>query len=410
ILKELMLSQDFLEKKVVPNLKTKATWVDLRDQLDMKAMTGGGNGALLVQIIADDVDPKQAQLIAQTVADGLSQYIPEVMTREYEANRQYIEKLVGEAKGQLDDAQSNILDWQEKHHVLTATDAYQDQLKSMARLSEERALLQQRYAAAQVHCDMLKNYKPGDTPPFIVNQGGIDGKNSNVAQLQQSLAVERLKLQQLQTTFKPDTPALNDEKQTVARMQNELNQVFASQVASMRADLETELKEDRSQLASLDLSLRRMSDNVSFGRENLDFAQRQRAIDLWDKNYQDLVGSLYHARMLEQSASRRGAITLLEAPAPGSKVSGVVPKTFQRRLTIAIAVSLVLGVVAALVMEYLSKGMRVTASVEEIMEVRVLGAIPKLPKEVVAEWRENKQSLTRGNGRYSVASSRREGS
>ncbi len=397
ILKEIILSQDFLEKHVLVNGQLKMSWPELRDQIDMKALTGGHVGACLVEIDAEDADPKQAQVIAQAVADNFTQYVPELMAREYDGNRKFLERLVGEAKGQLDDAENSILSWQQEHHYLTAGDAYQEQMKTMSRMDEERAVVAQRLAAVEARCEVLRSYKPGDTPPLEAIEGSDKGRNSHVAEIQGMLATEQAKLGQLRLHYKPGEPILTNEEDTVKQIQDQLQNEVASEVKSILKDSDTELKEDKSQLASLDASMKVMRSQMAAGRDNLDFAKRQRAIDLWEKNYQDLMSSLYKARIVEQNAARRGAITLLEAPTLGVRVS-VVPKTFQKRLSIAIVVGLVLGIMLAVALEFISRSLKVANNVEEILELRVLGTVPRLPKEMANEWRDAKNHLVTGSG------------
>jgi uncharacterized protein involved in exopolysaccharide biosynthesis len=396
ILKELMLSQDFLEKHVIATTQLKTGWGDLRDNLDMKALSGGNGSATMVEIDAEDADPKQSQIIAQAVADGFLQYIPEVMAREYDGNRKFLERLVGEAKAQLDDAEASILSWQDSHHFLSAGDAYQEQLKSMSHLEEQRAILAQQAAAAQARLDELKSYKAGDTPPLSAIEGSLEGRNSHVAELQQLLAIQRARLDDMNATFKPTEPSVVAQTDKVKKLQSELNDEIKADVVSMRTEREGQLKEAQSQMQSLDATLKTMHGKMAVGRDNLDFAKRQRDIDLWEKNYQELISNLYRARIIEQNASRRGAITELEAPSPGVRVT-VVPKTFQKRLSIAVIVSMVLGIGVALALEFISRSLRVATSVEEVLELRMLGTIPRLPKETVAAWRDNKQQLITGS-------------
>ncbi|MHB2021018.1 MAG: GumC domain-containing protein, partial [Candidatus Xenobia bacterium] len=393
VLRELVKSQDFLEQRVIPNAHLTAPWTVLRDQIDLGPLADSGQASPLLLIGAEGSTPDASRVLADTVASQFMLYVPELLTKEFETRRKFLEGLVNEAKSNLDACEASVLNWQMKHQAMTAGDVSQEQMKTVSDLEAQRATAAEQLAAAQARLDMLKSYSPSSPPPLDAIEGSTTGRNSTVAQLQQNLAAERLKLSQDESIYKSGNATLVQQAEVVRKLRAALQQEIGAQVASMRAQRESDVKQLQDQVKSLDTSIQGLRSKWTLPADSLDFSKRQRDIENWNKNYEELLGELYQARIAEESAARHGAITLIERPQSGVAVVQTVTKSLQKKLTIGIAAGLALGILIAILLDNVTRSLRVTSNVEDVLGLPIIGTVPQLPRATIAAWQANKDRL-----------------
>jgi uncharacterized protein involved in exopolysaccharide biosynthesis len=375
VLAEMMLSQDFLDR-VVKSAKLQETWLKLRDQLGASEDLGGPRNVLKISVTS--TDPAEAHSICEAVAAEFTHYIPEYLGRERGNNRKFLQGLVDEAQEKLDKAEADIVAWQEKHRALDVNakaSSYSDQ---MAKLQAERLEYAQKVAELEAR---IRDLDSGGSVPWTI----LDEKNSVLPQLQQALSQEQLKLTKLEQIYQPGNVELEQERVVVTKMRANFDAEVKSQISSLGVERQAQLREATAKLAAVDASIKSMRGTWSLAQDKLEYARLEREIDIWTKNYEQLLGQLYSARIAEQLSRREGALTVLEAASPGMPVGAGI-KSWKRTLPVAFPFCVGFGIILAFVFEYVTTSMRMRPRIEDAMELPIIGVIPKMPQPVVEEW------------------------
>lgn len=339
----------------------------------------------LIAITVYSDDPKEAALLANTIAEAYKNYRLEtrrqvtargleVLEQQYleESNRiqmvqQRIEKLRGELK---------ITDQAEAvYFTPTLTTEMLQRLESQ-RIEDKRS-----YEELAVQLEQLKkldNIRLRDVLPGVAGDGALSELLGKLHESQQKLA-----------TLKVDYPA---ESLTVTRVQtliDTLNRQIDDRVAGILSEMETKVSAKKAAFDTLTQSVEdaKIRDQQEAAKNQPYYNAKRELEQLRDQHR--LLYAKIEAERLDQEIPRTTMVQITDRAEPGQ--TPVKPNK-PVNIVLGLIFGLIMGVGLAFFIEYLDTSVKTIDDVERTFQAPVLGVIPQNIGYLVDEGAESKHA------------------
>ena len=219
---------------------------------------------------------------------------------------------------------------------------------------------------------------------FVEAQGrGEAERSSTVQQLRQDVASRTAKLAQLETTFGPDYPEVQRTKAELATLQSRLNSEVANATSTFASARSGQAAAERQAAAASEQRLRALTSaqKARLGSMGVNVAQ-----------YATLRNEFANAQRYYNDLNQRLSTMRLQGAVPQTEVQ-VLDKASQYLvsrspnssliLSLAILLGMVLGSIAAIILEFLDPRVRSLGGIERLLGVKVIGRL-SLPKRGIA--------------------------
>ncbi|MEJ2430230.1 MAG: SH3 domain-containing protein [Deltaproteobacteria bacterium] len=315
----------------------------------------------IINITATAKTPKEAALIANTVAEVYHQANVDERNQKVRETREFIEKQLEVVQGRLDKAEQNLRTFEETTNLVAIDAQTAFILNRLSSLETEFAQAQQKRGVVQ---RLLKSVQ--EISPELAKL---------IAKLR-DLSFRRKVLLNDYTSKHPKVEETNAElRDVLSEMDNELNSMMATVNEQLR-DLEIRLAATRAQTKSIPKS-------------SLTLARLRREVDV-NENLLTQLKSKYQEVMIQESGLIEEVKIIKPALEPRQPVN--LPDTLINTLTGAV-IGLVIGLVLALIVETMDTSLGTIEDVEEILGVPVLGVIPSVEEFSTGEKGQNGSKL-----------------
>ena len=381
----LLSSQDLLDV-VIDSASLKLDWTELRERIKLQILSSANNQVSLIEISVLGYKPEESRLLAITLCEKFIQYVQQLSAAEHDKTVAFLERERRNTEREMALAQKRLLKIGILPRGAGQTDPFEE---AWVQLQSRRSELERDAALSEAELEEVD----------VAAREGLDfnSEGTNAGVLNSSVSEERLKLAQLQEVYTDRSPQVKAQKERLRRM--EQVQSTATQ-ATLRVRQEAARRKHEKILALLretEQRLRQMESKRPSPEKNLEYANQERQLAMWQENYLGLTRQLYAARVIQQSSRREGAFTIVEKPQPGRLVSGKVGDgSMLSRALLGIPVSLVCGLGVVIGLEYFNASMQMQARIEAAMGLPIIGLIPSLPDELVTGWDAMKGAVGRG--------------
>lgn len=390
LLRELLTSEELLQR-VIRRLGVKESWQQMRAQISLNPLDSSTGKISLLEVSVSSSSPEDSQRKTSALVAEFIVYTQELSAAEFASSRQFLEDLASQARSELNKAQKAILVWREKHGAASLDQATSGRAERELQLENQATDFQAQLAVLQAEVEALQKFLSGASgvPPWSVLE-----KNDSVAELQRTVSENQARLQQLLRAYQPESvrvvAARAQLQQAQASYQAELGQLAHSMLVEKQAraqGTQQSLLTLRRQLGEL-----RSHQDVA---SQLEWANLQRKLEVWEKTFSDLTAQLYSARVAEQTSRRQGSLTVLEKAEPGSMETVVVQKPRDKQLLLALPMALLCGLGAVLLANQLGASLKLRPRVTETLDLPILGELPPLPDSIVSRWERGTSSAER---------------
>ncbi len=384
-LKELVTSEKLL-RRVARRMDQEDTWADLKDQIEFRQpeQVGGfvryNSTVTLFYLVAESPQAELSQEIASNLVDEFVSYVQELSAQEFANTRRYLEELVAEAREKVEEAEEHLL-------ALTADKRTSDSdelLENESSLEKERLTLKEAIATLESETGLIDSFLSGGSSaaPWSV----ISERGQMLDKLEQAVSEQRLKLLELQEIYTDESRQIQEQKTKLAKVESLYQNQRDSLVTSLYDQKNSALQDKRDQLGLVTQQLLELRKTRLTPEERRDVTSLERQLAMWEENHLSLVKQLYQARVLEQSARRQGSIQILEKPGPGRVPQSSTTTSLIKSLAVGVPFSLLVAIGVLLGVEYWSTSLQFVPQVEQILELPVMVAIPKVPVDLANEW------------------------
>ncbi|MEN1927989.1 polysaccharide biosynthesis tyrosine autokinase [Luteimonas sp. MJ250] len=354
---------------------------DTADQLvDLRQAVGIVRGGLtiepirnsrLVRVHFDSTLPAFSARVVNAVADG---FIAHAIERKFDASSyasKYIEEQLALAKGRLEQSERALVAFATKENIVTSGEGSQSlESQNLGALNTALAAAQDDRIRAQAAWSQVSG--GGQLPAGAIG-------NSILNTLQQQRATLNAQYQQQLKTFKPEYPTMQALKGQVDEVDRQIAQERASVRASIKAEYDAAQTRENMLVAQLD-TLRDRTLDVD--NRSIDYNILRREADTNRQLYDSLLQRYKEVGVAAGAGVGTNNISIVDrAIAPTGRFKPNLPLN----LAIGLMLGLMLGVLVAFVLEFLDDTLKAPEDIEQHLRLAVLGIIPHLKKQSVAD-------------------------
>lgn len=333
-------------------------------------------GSRLVNISFDSPDPGLSARVANAVADN---FISSNIERRYEAssyNRTFLEDQLQKEKVKLEAAERQLAAYAKGQQIINISGASEKGSSGSNQSLTASSLIALNNALAEARGDRIRaeakwrqaEASPGSSMAEVLASPTVQALKEAQAKLETDYQ-DKLKV------FRPGMPEMQQIQARLTENQRQLQTEITSIKNSVRAQYEIARAQEQqfegqvSQLKGSVLDLRDRSINYDI---------LQREVDTSRELYQGLLQT--YSEIGVAGDLRNNNIFIIDRAEAALSPSKPNPAL---TMLIALGIGLVLGVLAAFLLELLDESIRSPEDVERKLGVPLLGTIPKLAKGVV---------------------------
>ena len=336
------------------------------DKLSIEALPD----TLLVRVQFDSSSPKLAATIANSHANAYIANLLDVRGHATMLAAEWMEKRLESLGQQLLSSEAKLQAYREKEQLVDVAGLRALPSQDITDLSSKLLDVRQALAAAEIAylqvrpaAGKIENLRG---VPAVLADAGVRQSQATHAAAQQAVA-------ELEKRYGPSHPRMVEAQAELAQATENLNQQAATVAESIRNEYEAAKSEEAAIVAALDRA-RQQYQNV--GRKESTLNSLQQAVDTNRQLYE-----LFYKRLTETSATGdlENAQARIIEPAMVPRVPAR-PKKLQI-VSIAVTLSLLLGVGAAFLFDFLDATIKGSADVEGELKRPLLGMVPLLKDE-----------------------------
>ena len=358
-----MIPREASPETVRNNTRYIGVILDLRDKIQTE-QDGASN---LINIYATSSDPKQAQTLANTVAQVYRDEHAVLLNKRASDGRKFIESQLALSKAKLTSSEDALRDFREKNRIITAEGEASGLTSQMASLQaaydRETALLEQVV-------QMSRFIKGAENKNFASDKGfSFSGATAAYGNLNEKLVQLMLQRDMLLLAYTDNFPQVVELKKQIQEVVRAMGTQLAAQQRNVAANADLlkrqirDYEEKFRKLPEKGLELSRLDRNVAVEKE---------VYTLLEKKYQEAL--IQEAVKIEEIQIVKPA---LEPSVPVNR-----PKIGLKTI-LGMIIGLILGVIFAFLIETFDTSIAAIEEIEEFLKSRVLGIIPFLKLEEI---------------------------
>jgi len=365
-----------------------------------------GNSADLLRITADADSPQKAMLLANITADVYIKKRANMKSQELTRAEQFLQTQMNLTNSKLQDAEEALNAFKESEGLIgkdlnrEGSSGLLQQLGDLySQLSQTQ--MDKELISAQLNTvRQMADEKKKQIKPFVQNQS-----TKKIERLQSILSEWQVDLAVLRQSFTDKNKKVVNLKNRISVAQEQLESEF-QKLLNEQTDLTSPLSEWQSfaqQVGQLDIQLKGLQQKEKLLKQKIeDFRKKhpkliskeieltklERQARLHEQIYLNLMDRYEETRMLKQMKGA-GIAIIDKATKP---LSPIKPKK-RIVLTLGIIIGLLLGIGGAFFLEYIDDSLRTEKDIEKLIQLPVVGVIPKIEpeKKVVANLEKEMQ-------------------
>lgn len=325
----------------------------------------------LVRIHFDSTLPAFSARVVNAVADG---FIAHAIERKFDASSyasKYIEEQLALAKGRLEESERALVAFATKENIVTSGEGSQSlESQNLGALNASLAAAQDERIRAQAAWSQVSG--GGQLPAGAIS-------NSILNSLQQQRATLNAEYQQQLKTYKPEYPSMLALKGQIDEVDRQIAQERNAVRASIKAEYDAAQARENMLVAQID-ALRGRTLDVD--NRSIDYNILRREVDTNRQLYDSLLQRYKEVGVAAGAGVGTNNISIVDrAMVPTGRFKPNLPLN----LAIGLMLGLMLGVLVAFVLEFLDDTLKGPEDIEQHLRMAVLGIIPHLKKQSVAD-------------------------
>ncbi|MBJ6978111.1 polysaccharide biosynthesis tyrosine autokinase [Luteimonas sp. MC1895] len=325
----------------------------------------------LVRIHFDSTLPAFSARVVNAVADG---FIAHAIERKFDASSyasKYIEEQLALAKGRLEESERALVAFATKENIVTSGEGSQSlESQNLGALNAALAAAQDDRIRAQASWSQVSG--GGQLPAGAIS-------NSILNSLQQQRATLNSEYQQQLKTYKPEYPSMLALKGQIDEVDRQIAQERNAVRASIKAEYDAAQARENMLVAQIDSARGRTLD---VDNRSIDYNILRREVDTNRQLYDSLLQRYKEVGVAAGAGVGTNNISIVDrAVVPGGRFKPNLPLN----LAIGLMLGLMLGVLLAFVLEFLDDTLKGPEDIEQHLRMAVLGIIPHLKKQSVAD-------------------------
>lgn len=308
-----------------------------------------------------------AKVAADTANAFANAYIATNIDLRTEPARQYASWFDEQGKAlrqRLEEAQTRLSDYQQKHGIVASDQRIDYENQKLNDLQTQVVLAE----TASADASSKQHGGPADSTQDAM-------QSPIVQQLKTEIAMQEARLQEAAGRLGPNHPQYQSMKAQVAALQSRLG----AEVGRIQTSIDTSRRVNQAKVAALQAAIEAQKKNVLALRAQMDeMAVLQHDVDSARKAY-DTVADRFNQSNLESRSTQTNISVLSPASAPLLPSS---PRIFLNTLAAAL-VGMVLGIVAAIILELRDRRIRSIDDLEYVLGMPVLATMAPLPRPAV---------------------------
>lgn len=323
----------------------------------------------LVRIHYDSTLPTFSARVVNAVADG---FITSAIERKFDASSfagKYLEEQLALAKGRLEESERALVAFATKENIVVTGEAgISLEGQNLGALNSALAAAQDARIQAQAKWNQVSG--GGALPADAIGQSILNT-------LQQQRATLNAQYQQQLKTYKPEYPTMVALKGQIDEVDRQIGQERASVRASIRAEYEAARSRENMLVAQIS-TLRDRTLDVD--NRSIQYNILRREVDTNRQLYDGLL-QRYKEIGVAGGVGNNNISIVDRAIVPQGRYKPNLPLN----LALGLMLGLMLGVLLAFVLEFLDDTLKAPEDIEQHLRLAVLGIIPHLKKQTVAE-------------------------
>ncbi|MBB1472248.1 polysaccharide biosynthesis tyrosine autokinase [Luteimonas sp. MC1782] len=325
----------------------------------------------LVRVHYDSTLPAFSARVVNAVADG---FIASAIERKFDASSyasKYLEEQLALAKGRLEESERALVAFALKENIVASGEGSQSlESQNLGALNAALASAQDDRIRAQAAWSQVSG--GGALPAAAIG-------TSILNTLQQQRATLNAQYQQQLQTYKPEYPSMQALKGQIDEVDRQIAQERASVRGSIKAEYDAAQARETMLVAQLN-SLRTKTLDVD--NRSIDYNILRREVDTNRQLYDGLLQRYKEIGVAGGAGVGTNNISIVDrAVVP----TGRFKPSLSKNLAIGLLLGLMLGVLLAFVLEFLDDTLKSPEDIEQHLRLAVLGIIPDLRKQSVAD-------------------------
>ena len=320
----------------------------------------------LVRVSYDSMLPAFSARVANALADG---FIASSMDRQFGASsyaKKYLEDQLAQLKSRLEESERSLVKFAQKENIVPNADGSSLVGQNLVELNASLAAAQAQRIRAEARWQGVSNASANALPGDML-------AGSILPALQQQRATLQGQYQQKLQTFKPDYPEMLALKGLI----DELDKQIAAELKNVRSSIKAEYDQALTQQKMLNTQLDELrKQTLEADSDSIQYNIFKRDVDTNRQLYNALLQRYKEVGMA--GGVKSSNISIVDrAEVPGSRFA----PSLSSNLLIALFLGVLLGVVIALLLEYIDDSLKSPHDIEHHLKLPVLGIIPKLIKQ-----------------------------
>ena len=331
----------------------------------------------LVRINFDSPNPQLAARVANAVAEN---FMASNLERGFNSTayaREYLESRLQQIKQKLEESETQLVAVAQKEKIFSSSDGTSLAAQNLALLNTQLSAVQDQRIRAQARSAQASAATGTALPADMLS-------NSIIGTLRQNRATLMAQYQEKLSTYKPSWPAMLQLKGQI----DEIDKQIQTEVGNVKASVRSEYEATQAQEAMLQKQMDVLKTEVLDQQtRSIRYNVLKREVDTNRQLYDGLL-QRYKEIGVAGGVTTNNMSVVDRAAVPGSPFK----PDLRFNLLVATFFGLALGVLLALIFEYLDDTLKTSEDVEKLLGLPVLGIIPKLSDLTPRQALENPRS------------------
>lgn len=343
----------------------------------------------IAEIIATSPDPKAARDYVQALAQAYRDYTLERNQAEAERARTFVEGRLQVVGRQLQEAEDQLEAFKSEHGIAAADEATRQLSSVIAALEDQHRRARAEVAALSAERDDLSSRLAQEAPETVtettepnpalvqLQQKRIELENSRAELLARYVPTSRRVAEiERQIGAINERIAEEEEKKVTAevRQTNPVHEDLRRDLATTSSTVQAAVAREQAIASALSREESRLAQMPAI---EVECARLQREVQAQEKTYSTLLATLEDLKIAEASKLPSADVISDEVPLPRQPIR---PNP-RRNLLVSVGLGILLGLLAALLTEYVDDKFRTLESIEEETSLPLLGGLPRVEAE-----------------------------
>ena len=324
----------------------------------------------LFRVNYDSMLPAFSARVANALADG---FIASSLDRQFGASsyaKKYLEDQLAQLKSRLEESERSLVSFAQKENIVPNADGSSLVGQNLITLNSSLAAAQDQRIRAEARWTQASKVS-GAALPADMLAGSI------VRTLQEQLAQLQGQYQQNLQKFKPEYPEMLSLKGQIDESANQIAKELKNIRSSVKAEYDAALGQEKILESQLD-ELR--TQTLEADRGSIQYNILKRDVDTNRQLYNALLQRYKEVGMAGGvKSSNISIVDRAEVP------MGRFAPSLSRSVLFGLLLGGILGVMIALLLEYIDDSLKSPQDIEQHLKLPVLGIIPKLAKQTLVD-------------------------